>query len=145
MKERRKSGYEQREADRKLKRKQEIKQMSSGERKEVQREERNKARKKRARNKEFARVTYIFVILFIVMMGYISYFNVVKSRDVIRSPYNPRLDSYADRVIRGKILDKRAVKLREVKPEQLKEEIEQAKAVLKEFDKQNQRKCLNNP
>ena len=40
------------------------------------------------------------------MMGYISYFNVSKSRDVIRSPYNPRLDSYADRVVRGKILDK---------------------------------------
>lgn len=40
------------------------------------------------------------------MMGYISYFNVVKSRDVIRSPYNPRLDSYADRVVRGMILDK---------------------------------------
>lgn len=40
------------------------------------------------------------------MMGYISYFNVVRSRDVIRSPYNPRLDSYADRVVRGKILDK---------------------------------------
>lgn len=40
------------------------------------------------------------------MMGYISYFNVAKSREVIRSPYNGRLDSYADRVVRGKILDK---------------------------------------
>ncbi len=40
------------------------------------------------------------------MMGYISYFNVAKSREVIRSPYNARQDSYADRVVRGKILDK---------------------------------------
>ena len=40
------------------------------------------------------------------MMGYISYFNVVKSRDIISSPYNKRQDSYADRVIRGKILDR---------------------------------------
>ena len=47
-------------------------------------------KKKRARNKEFARVTYIFVALFIAMMGYISYFNVVKSRDIISSPYNKR-------------------------------------------------------
>jgi len=80
--------------------------MSKEDRKAASREDRNKAKRKRARNKEFARVTYIFVILFIVMMGYISYFNVVRSRDVIRSPYNPRLDSYADRVVRGKILDK---------------------------------------
>ena len=36
------------------------------------------------------------------MMGYISYFNVVKSRDIISSPYNKRQDSYADRVIQRK-------------------------------------------
>ena len=40
------------------------------------------------------------------MMGYIAYFQVVKSRDIIRSPYNARQDSYADRVVRGKIVDK---------------------------------------
>jgi len=106
LKERGKNGYEQREADKKLKRKQEKREMDRKERKEADRQDRQKARKKRARNKEFARVTYIFVILFLVMMGYISYFIVVKSREVIRSSYNPRLDSYADRVIRGKILDK---------------------------------------
>ena len=41
----------------------------------------------------------------------------------------------------GKTLDKRALKLRETNPEQLKEEIEQAKAVLKEFDKENQKQA----
>ena len=53
-------------------------------------------KKKRARNKEFARVTYVFVALFLVMMGYIGYFTVVKSKDIISSPYNPRLDSMPD-------------------------------------------------
>ena len=48
------------------------------------------------------------------MMGYISYFNVVKSRDIISSPYNKRQDSYADRVIRGKIL---SVDTREIRNE----------------------------
>ena len=41
------------------------------------------------------------------MMGYISYFNVVKSKDFISSPYNRRSDTLAKRVTRGKILDKR--------------------------------------
>ena len=106
MKERKSRGYEQREADRKLKREMERREMSSRDRREADKEDRRKKKRKRARNKEFARVTYIFVALFIFMMGYISYFNVVKSRDIIRSPYNGRQDSYADRVVRGKILDK---------------------------------------
>ncbi len=33
------------------------------------------------------------------------YFNAVKSKEIINSPYNVRLDSMADRVVRGKILD----------------------------------------
>lgn len=39
-------------------------------------------------------------------MGYIIYFNVVESKEIINSPYNPRLDSMADRVVRGNIADK---------------------------------------
>ncbi len=64
-----------------------------------------KPRKKKLRNKELASVTYFFVSVFLIMMGYIVYFNVVKSKDMISSPYNVRLDSMADRVVRGKILD----------------------------------------
>ena len=47
--------------------------------------QKNKKREKakRARNKEFARVTYIFVALFLGMMGYIAYFQVVKSRNIL--------------------------------------------------------------
>ena len=51
-------------------------------------------------------MTYVFVALFIVMMGYISYFNLVRGREIVRSPYNARQDSFADRVVRGKILDR---------------------------------------
>ena len=97
MKEKRRKGYEQREAEERLKREREKRQMSRRERKEADRQDKRREKKKRARNKEFARVTYIFVALFIAMMGYISYFNVVKSRDIISSPYNKRQDSYADR------------------------------------------------
>jgi len=63
-------------------------------------------KKKKAVNKEFARVTYLFVTLFLVMMGYLVYFNVVRSQDIINSAYNTRQDSFADRVVRGSILDK---------------------------------------
>ena len=50
-------------------------------------------------------MTYMFVTLFLVMIGYLVYFNVVKSKDVINSVYNIRQDILAERVIRGKILD----------------------------------------
>lgn len=39
------------------------------------------------------------------MMGYIVYFNAVRSKDMINNPHNVRLDSMADRVVRGNILD----------------------------------------
>ena len=110
MKERRKNSkydsYELKEAENRERRKREREQLSRKERRSAKKEDKHLEKKKRARNKEFARVTYIFVALFIAMMGYISYFNVVKSRDIISSPYNKRQDSYADRVIRGKILDR---------------------------------------
>lgn len=60
----------------------------------------------RLRNKEFARVTYAFVLLFLALMAYLVYFYVVRSGDIVNSPYNPRLDSYADQVIRGDIVDR---------------------------------------
>ena len=61
---------------------------------------------KKTDNKELVRVTYLFVGVFLAMMGYMVYFNVVQSKDIINSPYNVRLDSMADRVVRGKILDR---------------------------------------
>ena len=58
-------------------------------------------------NKELTRVTYIFVTLFLVLMGYLVYFNVVKSKEVVNSTYNIRQDLLADRVLRGSITDKK--------------------------------------
>lgn len=48
-------------------------------------------------------------------MGYIVYFNVFKSKSIINSPYNRRQDIFADRVVRGKILDKSGNVLAETK------------------------------
>lgn len=64
-----------------------------------------KKKRKQPSNKEFARVTYLFITIFLAMMGYLVYFNAVKSKDIINSSYNVRLDSMADRVVRGEIYD----------------------------------------
>lgn len=39
-------------------------------------------------------------------MAYIVYFNIVRAKTVINSPYNERQDAFADRIIRGNITDK---------------------------------------
>lgn len=67
---------------------------------------REEKKNKKIENREFVRITYFFVAIFLVMMGYLVYFNAFRSKDIINSPYNVRLDSMADRVVRGKILDK---------------------------------------
>lgn len=67
--------------------------------------EQNKAKKKkRARNREYAIVSYCFVGIFVALIGYMVYFNVLKSDDFINSPYNTRQNNFADRVIRGSLL-----------------------------------------
>ncbi len=106
MREEKRKGYEQREAQKRVWADRERQEMSRKERKEADRQDRKKNKAKRARNKEFARVTYIFVALFLAMMGYISYFQVTRSKEYIQSPYNARKDSYAERVVRGNILDR---------------------------------------
>lgn len=98
--------YELREAEERDRKKRERDRLSWRERRAVKKEEYLREKKKRAVNKEFARVTYAFVGLFLMLMGYIGYFTVSASGDIIKSPYNPRLDSMADRVVRGKILDR---------------------------------------
>ena len=98
--------YELREAEERDRKKRERDRLSWRERRAVKKEEYLREKKKRAVNKEFARVTYAFVGLFLMLMGNIGYFTAVTSKDIIKSPYNPRLDSMADRVVRGKILDR---------------------------------------
>ena len=73
MREGRKNGYEQREADRRMRQDIKRQNMTRKERKEAKKREKKRLKAKRARNKEFARVTYVFVGLFLVLLGYIGY------------------------------------------------------------------------
>lgn len=62
----------------------------------------NKKNKKYA-NKEILVVTYIFVGLFVLLMGNFTYFIIAKSSGVINNSYNKRQDLLAERVVRGEI------------------------------------------
>ncbi len=66
--------------------------------------EREISKKKRARNKEYTLVSGFFVLIFVSLIAYLLYFNLVKSEAFINSPYNTRQDTFSDRVVRGNIL-----------------------------------------
>ncbi|MDF2538257.1 MAG: hypothetical protein K0S76_1278 [Herbinix sp.] len=53
--------------------------------------------------KSILSIVYIFLGLFLLMMGYYIYFMVMRSGDIINSTYNKRQDILAQRVIRGEI------------------------------------------
>lgn len=55
-------------------------------------------------NRELSRITYLFTGLFVVMIGYFVYFQMILSPDVINNPYNSRQETFAKRVVRGSIL-----------------------------------------
>ncbi len=81
------------------------KRAAAGRREEAGRDtDRTKRSKKSGRNREFLIITYVFVGLFCLLIGYLAYFQVFKSESTINSSYNARLDLYAERVIRGDIL-----------------------------------------
>lgn len=48
---------------------------------------------------------YVFVTLFLWMIAYLIHFQVVKSDEIVNSPYNPRQNILSAYVIRGNILD----------------------------------------
>lgn len=58
---------------------------------------------KSGRNREFAVITYLFLGIFLLMMGYMAYFQLFRSEDIINSPYNRRQDTFAEHVVRGEI------------------------------------------
>ncbi len=74
---------------------------------------RKNEKKRKAVNKEFARITYAFVALFLCMMGYIIYYQAALSSDIINSVYNSRQDLMAEQVVRGEIQDSSGVTLAE--------------------------------
>lgn len=55
-------------------------------------------------NKNILKITYVMAGLFLVLAAYLGYFLQVRSEDVINNSYNARLDSFSDRILRGKIL-----------------------------------------
>ena len=67
------------------------------------------------RNREFAVITYCFTGLFLCLIGYFIYFQVVKSEDFINNSYNTRHDSFAESVVRGEILSAEREVLAETK------------------------------
>ena len=81
-------------------------QRPSGTEPERPKQKRKSRRSRRSLNKEFARVTYFFVILFLALMGYLVYFNVVRAKTVVNNPHNERQDNFAEQVVRGAITDR---------------------------------------
>lgn len=62
-----------------------------------------KAKKKKS-NKEFAFISYFFLVLFCGMLVYFIYFQMTGKEEYISSPYNGLQDLYAAHVVRGDIL-----------------------------------------
>lgn len=67
-------------------------------------EPRKKSSDRNSGRKTVLSIVYIFLGLFVIMMGYFVYFLMAKSDDIINSTYNLRHDVLARRVVRGKIL-----------------------------------------
>ena len=55
-------------------------------------------------NRNILGITYVVVALFLGLAAYLGYFLQVKSEEVINNSYNARLDSFSDRIVRGRIL-----------------------------------------
>lgn len=55
-------------------------------------------------NRNILLLTYLVVAVFVGMIGYFGYFLVVQRETTINNTYNARLDSFANRVVRGKLL-----------------------------------------
>lgn len=60
-------------------------------------------------------MTYMFIGLFTLMIGYFVYFEAVLSEDVINNPYNSRQDAFAEKIVRGSILAEDGTVLAETK------------------------------
>lgn len=63
-----------------------------------------KQKKRSSLNREFSIVTYFFLILFLALIAYVSFFQIVKAEKVINNTYNKRQSLFAKTVTRGSIL-----------------------------------------
>lgn len=60
--------------------------------------------KKKKKSRPYIVISYAFVFIFVALIGYIVYFNVVMRDSILSSPYNKRQDTQARYVTRGSIL-----------------------------------------
>lgn len=49
-------------------------------------------------------IAYFFIGIFLAMIVYFTYFQIARSEQFINNPYNTRLDSFAERIVRGDIV-----------------------------------------
>jgi peptidoglycan glycosyltransferase len=55
-------------------------------------------------NRDIMNITYIFVGIFAILLGYFTYFMFVDSEEVINNAYNKRQDLLTEQIVRGSIL-----------------------------------------
>lgn len=63
-----------------------------------------KVSKKEQTNREIMLVTYIFVGLFVLVLGYFANFMISQSSEVINNAYNQRQDLLSEQIVRGDII-----------------------------------------
>ncbi len=63
-----------------------------------------KKQRKSTVDREYRNIMLLFTGLFVLMTGYLIYFQVAKSRATINNSYNARLEAFEHQVIRGSIL-----------------------------------------
>lgn len=59
--------------------------------------------KKKRGNSTYVFISYAFILIFLLLIGYLIYFNVYLKDAILNSPYNKRQDSAAEYVVRGEI------------------------------------------
>jgi len=60
-------------------------------------------KKTKSKSNNIMKAAYIFFALFLLLMGYFSYFLLFTAKDVVNNPYNKRQEAFANKVVRGKI------------------------------------------
>ncbi len=71
---------------------------------EILPEQKTKVNRKEQTNRQIMLVTYIFVGLFVLILGYITNFLITESSEVINNAYNKRQDLLAEQIVRGDII-----------------------------------------
>lgn len=88
----------------------------------MEKQEKSKKRKQKQKNdslnREILLSTYIFIGLFVLLMGYFSYFMFFKSEKVINNSYNKRDTLFKERIVRGTIYDRNRKELAYTKIEE---------------------------